>query len=153
MNCQKALGARAVLVLAGIKVMTDLFGLHRPSIVKKGWGKEIIFASKWPDGGGDKGYAGKILSFEKVGAEGSMHFHALKHETFYIHSGVFKLKYINTLTADEKEFHLKAGDVVTIPPNHPHKVICLEIGEIFEASTADSPSDSYRVQKGDSQKA
>jgi mannose-6-phosphate isomerase-like protein (cupin superfamily) len=123
-----------------------------PRIVPKGWGKEIIFAAQYPSMKGlGGGYCGKILSFEKVGAEGSMHFHALKHETFYIHSGRFKLKYIKTYNAEEVEIEVKAGDVVVIPPNNPHKVICLEVGEIFEASTADYADDSYRVQKGDSQ--
>lgn len=118
-------------------------------IVKKGWGKEIIFtpASLNSD------YCGKILSFEKVGAEGSMHYHAQKHETFYIHSGKFILRYINPQNAEEFEEELTRGDVVIIPPNNPHKIVCLEVGEIFEASTKDLLTDSYRVQKGDSQKS
>jgi mannose-6-phosphate isomerase-like protein (cupin superfamily) len=123
----------------------------KPRIIQKGWGKEIIFTPPSTMFHYFQ-YCGKILSFEKVGAEGSMHFHAKKHETFYIHSGRFKLKYILTTTAEEKEVELTAGDVVVIPPNNPHKVICLEVGEIFESSTTDWREDSYRVQKGDSQK-
>lgn len=135
----------------------------KPTLVKKGWGKEIVFTKLYappenllhgvnlreeePD------YCGKILSFEKVGAEGSMHFHSKKHETFFVKSGKFKFKYIDTKVAGEHEKILLAGDVVVIPPNNPHQVVCLEVGEIFESSTTDFADDSYRVQKGDSQKA
>jgi len=44
-------------------------------LVKKGWGKEIIFAST-PE------YCGKLLVFDKAGAKCSMHFHLDKHETW-----------------------------------------------------------------------
>jgi mannose-6-phosphate isomerase-like protein (cupin superfamily) len=134
----------------------------KPTIVPKGWGKEIIFTKlhkpswetlTYPPLEEEPDYCGKILCFERVGAEGSMHFHVKKHETFYIHSGKFKLKYIDTMIADEHEIELVAGDVVVIPPHNPHKVVCLEVGEIFESSTTDYSDDSYRVQKGDSQKS
>jgi mannose-6-phosphate isomerase len=113
--------------------------------VPKGWGKELIFAST-PE------YCGKLLCF-RGGTKGSMHFHLKKLEHFYCFSGSFKLKYINPVSGQEKELDLFAGEAVKIPRGHAHQIHCLVEGVIFEASTEDRPDDSYRVQKGDSQKA
>jgi hypothetical protein len=63
--------------------MTKLNGL-----VPKGWGSEFIFATN------DK-YCGKFLNFE-TGAKFSMHFHAVKDETWYVQSGKFIVQYIDT---------------------------------------------------------
>ena len=59
--------------------------------VEKLWGHEFIWCSN------DK-YCGKFLNFNK-GASFSMHFHAAKDETWYILSGKFKVKCIDTATA------------------------------------------------------
>jgi quercetin dioxygenase-like cupin family protein len=114
--------------------------------VVKGWGKEIIFAHH-----PNNGYCGKLLDFNKGGSS-SMHYHALKHETFYVLSGQFKLEAINTINASRSEQTLNKGDTIIIPPNSPHRVTCLEEGVILEASSIDYAADSYRVEAGDSQK-
>jgi mannose-6-phosphate isomerase-like protein (cupin superfamily) len=110
----------------------------------KGWGYEIIFVNN------DK-YCGKILHFNE-NAKFSMHFHILKEETWYVSSGKFLFKWIDTKNADIKEIILHIGDVVTNKIGEPHQIICLEEGEIFEVSTKHYDTDSYRVMKGDSQK-
>ena len=69
-----------------------------PTIVPKGWGHEVIFVNN------DK-YCGKILHF-KAEAKFSMHYHLLKMETWYVHSGKFLFKYIDTRTADIHEMTL-----------------------------------------------
>ncbi len=125
-----------------------------PTIVKKGWGHEKIIANfnfnSWePE---DKGYCLKLLVFDGKN-EGSMHFHSKKHETFYVLEGNFKIQYINTQNADEKEITLFRGESLVIPPNNPHRIICLDKGIIIEGSSPDYPEDSFRVAKGDSQKA
>ena len=112
--------------------------------VDKGWGYEIIWATN------DK-YAGKILVFEKVGAKFSMHFHIKKEETWYISSGKFLFRKINTNNADIEEKILTQGCCVTNKIGEPHQIICQEEGDIFEVSTTHFDSDSYRVMKGDSQ--
>jgi len=117
----------------------------KPVIIPKGWGREVIFANT-------QEYCGKLLVFEQEGHEGSMHFHLSKHETFYVLSGKFKLKIINPINADESVLELEAGDSVVIPRGQPHRIVCVEAGTILEASTPDSPTDSYRVAKGDSQR-
>jgi mannose-6-phosphate isomerase-like protein (cupin superfamily) len=112
--------------------------------VKKGWGSELIWCTT------DK-YCGKLLKFN-TGARFSMHFHAEKDETWYVLSGKFVVRVIDTKTADVQDHELNVGDVWRNVPLLPHQIICLEEGTIIEVSTPDSVEDNYRVGKGDSQK-
>ena len=114
-------------------------------VVPKGWGYELIWASN------DK-YCGKIMFFEKANAKFSMHFHKEKDETWFVNTGQFKVRWIDTSNAALYEKNLKEGDVWHNPPLQPHQLICLQEGSsITEVSTADSVEDNYRVAPGDSQ--
>lgn len=112
--------------------------------VEKGWGHELIFAT-------NDLYCGKLLKFND-GAKFSMHFHAIKDESWHVLSGKFILKIIETDTATEVEHILTEGKSIRIMPLQPHQLICVEQGIIIEVSTPDSVEDNYRVAKGDSQK-
>lgn len=112
--------------------------------VEKGWGSEEIWCSN------DK-YCGKFMHF-KEGARFSMHFHAVKDETWYVLDGTFLVEVINTQDAFVKTYPLEKGSVWHNPPLVPHRLICLEEGTIIEVSTPDSVEDNYRVSPGDSQK-
>ena len=114
--------------------------------VEKGWGYELIWATS-------DDYCGKIMFFNKVGGKTSMHFHKVKDETWFVNSGEFKVRWIDTSNAVLFEKNLKEGDVWHNPPLQPHQLICLQEGSsITEVSTADSVEDNYRVAPGDSQK-
>ncbi len=80
-----------------------------------------------------------------------MHYHLLKEETWYVASGRFRFRYIDTRDATLYETPLKVGDIVTNYVGQPHQIICEEEGDIYEVSTEHFDSDSYRVFKGDSQ--
>jgi quercetin dioxygenase-like cupin family protein len=81
-----------------------------------------------------------------------MHFHDKKDETWYVSKGSFKIRYILTETAEIKEEILKSGDSWHNPRLFPHQLIALEDNSvIFEVSTHDDPTDSFRVSPGDSQ--
>ena len=112
--------------------------------VEKGWGSELIWATT------DK-YCGKLMNF-KEGAKFSMHFHREKEESWYVLSGKFTVKFIDTATADEYLENLEPGDTWHNAPLVPHQLICHEAGTIIEVSMPDSIEDNYRVGKGDSQK-
>ena len=86
-------------------------------------------------------------------AKFSMHFHAEKDETWYVLSGKFIVKVINTQDASQHEVELNVGDTWHNPPLFPHQLICVEEGTIIEVSTPDSVEDNYRVQPGDNQKS
>ena len=113
-------------------------------IVQKGWGYEDIWITN------DK-YCSKFMHFD-TGAKFSMHFHAVKEETWNVLSGKFVVRYIDTKTAEVKEHTLNIGDVWHNPPLLPHQIHCIEGGTILEVSTPDSIADNYRVMPGDSQK-
>lgn len=117
--------------------------MRQEGYVKKGWGSELIWATN------DK-YCGKLLTFN-TGSKFSMHFHAVKEETWYVLSGRFQVNYIDTADAIVHHSILTAGSVWHNVPLMPHQLVCIEEGTIIEVSTADSVEDNYRVQPGDSQ--
>jgi mannose-6-phosphate isomerase-like protein (cupin superfamily) len=108
--------------------------------VPKGWGHELIIVN-------NEEYCGKILVF-KQGCKFSMHYHIKKQETWYVNSGTFVFKWIDTETAQTNSKFLVTGDVVTIPRGMPHQLEAVDDGEIFEISTQHFDTDSYRIEKG-----
>ena len=114
-------------------------------VVQKGWGYEMIWATN------DK-YCGKIMVFNREGAKFSMHFHKEKDETWFVNSGKFKVRYIDTKDAMVYEKDLTEGEVWHNPPLQPHQLILLsKEGSITEVSTPDSVEDNFRIGPGDSQ--
>lgn len=110
--------------------------------VPKGWGYE-----KWIVNN-DK-YCGKLLFFEP-GKKCSWHYHELKEETFYIHSGKIQLVYgYEDDFTDADTVILKPGDKFEVPRLLRHQMTGLEETEMYEFSTTHFDSDSYRVVKGD----
>ena len=113
--------------------------------IQKGWGYEIIWAT-------NDLYCGKIMCFDKAGAKFSMHFHEKKDETWFVNSGKFKVRWIDTKDACLYEKELVEGDTWHNPPLQPHQLEALEPNSmIFEASTPDSVEDNHRLIPGDSQ--
>lgn len=112
--------------------------------INKGWGHELIWAT-------NEKYCGKLMNFNK-GSKFSMHFHAVKEESWYVLSGEFLVHWINTADATQHTTPLKEGDTWHNKPLMPHQLECLEEGSILEVSTADSVEDNYRITPGDSQK-
>jgi mannose-6-phosphate isomerase-like protein (cupin superfamily) len=116
-----------------------------PKVVEKKWGRELILHNRLD-------YCAKILQFDKQGAKFSLHFHILKSETWYVHSGIFTLRYINPENADRGEILLQPGMTIDVEKGTPHQLeLVSPYGEIFEASTMHYDYDSYRIEKGDSQ--
>jgi quercetin dioxygenase-like cupin family protein len=113
-----------------------------PIIVKKGWGFEKWIVNK-PE------YCGKLLYFYK-NKKCSFHYHILKDETFYIHSGKILLKYNdNDNYQQAREIILGPGDNFHIYRGLRHQMIALEDTELFEFSTQHFDDDSYRIIIGD----
>ena len=116
-----------------------------PEVHLKAWGRE-----EWIYNGPE--YCGKILYFNK-GAKFSCHFHISKKESWYVERGVFDLSLIDTEKAEKYQIALRQGDSIDIERGVPHQLTCLEEGHIFEVSQPHAESDSYRIEKGDSQNA
>jgi mannose-6-phosphate isomerase-like protein (cupin superfamily) len=119
-----------------------VYGDMTIKFVSKGWGFEkwIVNCDK---------YCGKLLYFVK-GRRCSWHYHKIKDEVFYIHSGKVLVKYSDKddlKSANEKI--LERGDRFHVYTGLRHQIIALEDTELFEFSTQHFDSDSYRIIKGD----
>ena len=110
----------------------------KPKKVEKAWGYELWLAND------EDNYCGKILHV-KSGHRFSMHFHSDKHETFYVLSGICKLKTIDTATTVNIITDLSEGDCFTIERLVPHQIEALTDCDIIESSTFHRDEDSYRV--------
>lgn len=113
--------------------------------VEKGWGSELIWATN------DK-YCGKLLKFNND-SQFSMHFHAIKDESWLVLEGRFQVEWIDTSNSSIHTKLLLPGDTWHNPPLFPHRLKCMSAGggTIIEVSTPDSVEDNYRVMPGDSQ--
>jgi mannose-6-phosphate isomerase-like protein (cupin superfamily) len=70
-----------------------------------------------------------------------------------VQCGVFDLTLIDTEKAEKYQMTLRKGDCIDIERGAPHQLTCIEEGHIFEVSQPHAESDSYRIEKGDSQNA
>jgi hypothetical protein len=130
-----------------------MFDTTDAKFVKKGWGFELWIHN-------DPRYCGKLLHFDE-GKSCSLHYHKLKHETFYLESGVLEcrfasldvLKMADTIKLDYDDmnwFTMRAGDIKEIPPLLVHQMRAVGgPARLFEFSTEHFDSDSYRIIKGD----
>ena len=110
--------------------------------VDKGWGWERWIVN-------NEEYCGKLLYFVKC-KRCSWHYHKLKDEVFYIHSGKMKVLYSDEDDIENaKVLILEKGDNFHVYRGLRHQMIALEDTELFEFSTQHFDSDSHRIQKGD----
>jgi quercetin dioxygenase-like cupin family protein len=110
--------------------------------VEKGWGHELWIVNK-------SEYCGKLLFFRE-GKKCSWHFHKLKDEVFYLHSGKILLKYsLRDNIEEAEELILNPGDSFHVLIGLRHQMLALEESELFEFSTEHFDSDSYRIIRGD----
>ena len=100
--------------------------------VTKEWGYEDFIVNR-PD------YCGKRLILKK-GFRSSLHYHKIKHETFYLQSGLVQLE------LGGEKFILKPGDSVRVTRRCTHRFSGLKRSVLFEFSTHDEPSDTYRIR-------
>ena len=112
----------------------------RPKEVSKTWGKEIWLVNNY-----EQNYCSKILHI-KAGQNTSMHFHALKHETFYVQEGVLKVEFLNTSTCKVTTVRVPKGQTLEVDRIRPHKLIAEDEDVVLiETSTFHNNEDSYRV--------
>ena len=114
----------------------------KPKIVEKSWGREL-----WLVNNEKEDYCSKILEIRHGGST-HMHFHMLKHETFYVMSGSLYLSIIDTSNASISELVIAEGQTIEIPRGQPHRLIArYQDVKIIETSTYHRDEDSYRVSR------
>ena len=131
--------------------------VNQPEIqfVPKGWGYEQIIIN-------NSKYCGKLLYIVES-KRCSVHYHLIKDETFFVHSGKLYLYFYDDVEELEalikqngeigiqshmQHITLKPGDNFYVPPGRVHQFIAIENTQLFEFSTHHEDSDSYRVIKG-----
>ncbi|TFG58866.1 MAG: cupin domain-containing protein [Spirochaetales bacterium] len=82
-----------------------------------------------------EGYCGKFIVIFK-NQVCPMHYHAIKHETFYLVKGRVEME------ADGKIIEMKQGDIKVMPQNTKHRFTGLADSLILECSKPDIMSDS-----------
>ena len=110
--------------------------------VNKGWGYEKWIVNK-------EEYCGKLLFFHKD-KKCSWHYHNIKDETFYVHSGKLLVRFSdnNDLTKCN-EIILEPGDSFYVYPLMRHQMVGLEETYMYEFSTQHFEHDSIRLVRGD----
>lgn len=104
----------------------------------KHWGAELWIAN-------NEKYCGKKLILNK-GFQCSLHYHQIKHETFFVQSGKVYMEY-GEIGVVSSTFHcivMNPGDIIVIEPWITHRFTGIEDSEIFEFSTQHFEDDSYR---------
>jgi len=115
--------------------------IYEPKRVEKSWGFELWIANT-------EKYCGKLLHVMPT-KKCSLHFHVLKHETFYIHSGKVLMTLIHKDGLKE-DIMMYPGDTLEVPRGLVHRFQAIDTEvDIYEFSTEHFDSDSYRVDKGD----
>ena len=110
--------------------------------VPKGWGHEKWIVNKAE-------YCGKLLFFEQ-GKQCSWHYHRIKDEVLFVHSGKINLLYSDEEDIDAaKSIILEAGQAFHVYPGLKHRMIALKESKIYEFSTQHFDEDSIRILKGD----
>ena len=116
--------------------------MEERTFVPKKWGYEDWIVNK-------KEYCGKLLFFKK-GKRCSWHYHKLKDETFYVHSGELEVRY--GWSDDKSDLNtevklLKAGDTFYVTVGMRHQMTGLTDVEMFEVSTQHFDEDSIRISR------
>lgn len=114
----------------------------RRVFVPKAWGWEDFITN-------NEKYCGKLL-FIKKDHWLSWHYHCLKTETFFLHSGKLLIKsgWGDDILAAENTI-MEPGDTFEVPIGLRHRMIALLDSELFEFSTTHYDSDSYRIIPSD----
>jgi mannose-6-phosphate isomerase-like protein (cupin superfamily) len=117
------------------------YGLVFKKFINKSWGYEAIHVNT-------SKYCMKTLHIFP-GSSTSMHYHKDKTETLYIAKGCLQIEYFIDHAHNANMIYLNEGMSFTVIPNLKHKLINNYSSEaiIVEASTFDSPQDSYRMEQ------
>jgi len=106
---------------------------------KREWGTEIT----WAD---ENTYAGKILIFNKPGDKMPFHLHKTTTKSWFVNSGKFIVRWIDTSNGKVYQQELPEGSVYKVTPLTPVSLECLEQNStISQVSDSASAEDFYTI--------
>lgn len=111
------------------------------NITKKEWGLEIT----WAD---EEQYCAKILLFEKLLAKTPFVFHNTVKKTFFVNTGEFKIRWIDTSDGKLYEQVLQEGAVYTVQNLIPWSLESqIQGSSVMQVSNTNDNNDTYIVQR------
>lgn len=113
----------------------------KEGILKTDYGYDLIWSNT-------DYYCGKILVFEKAGNKTPLFFHKEREKSFFVNTGEFVLRYIDTQTAEMKDQILREGDVWKAPRLTPHQLESrTNDSSVTEVGTCETFSDTHYLSK------
>lgn len=111
----------------------------KEGLIEKIWGYEVVWAT-------NENYSAKMMVFARAGNRTSFHYHKIKDKTWFVSTGKFILRWIDTDTAETKESVLTEGSTWRCLPLRPHQLEAMIDGSmISEVSTADLAADTFLI--------
>lgn len=112
-------------------------GVHQTA-----YGYDLVWAST-------EKYTAKIKVFNRIGASTDLYFQTVREKTWFVNSGTFRIRWIDTKTAQIFEQEFTEGQAYTVPVNQPTQLVATsENASVTECGEADNESDVYRVISG-----
>jgi hypothetical protein len=106
------------------------------------YGYDLVWAST-------ENYTAKIRVFNKAGTSTDLYFQTNRSKTWFVNNGSFRLRWIDTNTAQILERDFAEGQTYTVLAHQPAQLIAMSDGSsVTECGTADSVEDMYRVIAG-----
>jgi len=91
-------------------------------------------------------YTGKILVFENPGVKTPMLFHKEQTKSWFINTGRFRMRWIDTKDGKLYQSDIQEGSVFHIPQNMPHSIESLSAGaSISQISDKNMESDNFII--------
>lgn len=110
-------------------------------IVKYSWGYSLEWATH-------NQFNGKILVFEKADNKTLLHFHREKERVWFVNSGKFKVRWVNTANAEVLEAELAEGFTYRAKALQPVQLIALEDkSSVTEVSNTTGEEDIYYLSE------
>jgi|11BtaG_2_1085332.scaffolds.fasta_scaffold83154_2 hypothetical protein len=112
------------------------------NVVQHEWGNEIVWANT-------ELYKGKILVFKEAGSRTPMQYHNNTLKTFFVNSGTFQLRHIDTADGQMYDIELTEGSTFNINTNKPYQLTALNAqSSISEVSNSVENDEFYIVPSG-----
>lgn len=106
------------------------------------YGYDLVWAST-------EDYSAKICVFNKAGAATDLYFQIKRSKTWFVNNGGFRLRWIDTNTAQIFEQDFTEGQTYTVPLTQPVQLIAMLDGSsITECGAAEDSADIYKVISG-----
>lgn len=113
-------------------------GVHQTS-----YGYDLVWAS-------NEKYSAKIRVFNKANTSTDLYFQTQRSKTWFVNNGSFRLRWIDTNTAQIFEQDFTEGQTYTVSLNQPVQLVALIDGSsVTECGNMDDGADIYRVIPGE----